>query len=172
VNLDLRRTIRYYFIRLKRLQGTPYSLAMGAAIGAAIAITPTLPLHTVLIVCITLALRVNTIAAIIVATLISNPMTFIPQYWLAWWIGNFFFPGRLDWQRLKSVLDLLLHEGMMDSLQTLSHLGFDAALVLLTGGVVLAVPVGFVTYFITYRFFENIQKRRARKAADREQGTE
>jgi len=163
VNLDLRRTIRYYFIRLKRLQGTPYSLAMGSAIGAAIAITPTLPLHTVLIVCATLALRVNTIAAIIVATLISNPMTFIPQYWLAWWIGNFFFPGRLDWQRLKSVLDLLLHEGMMDSLQTLSHLGMDAALVLLTGGVVLAVPVGCITYVLTYRFFENIQKHRQKK---------
>jgi len=39
----------------------------------------------------------------------------------------------------------------------------DAALVLLTGGLILAIPAGGITYFFTYRFFENIQKRRQRK---------
>ncbi|HHL34074.1 MAG TPA: DUF2062 domain-containing protein, partial [Desulfobulbaceae bacterium] len=45
---DIRRTAKYYLVRLKRLQGSPHSLAMGAAIGAAVAITPTLPLHTII----------------------------------------------------------------------------------------------------------------------------
>jgi len=163
VKWDFRRTAKYYFVRLKRLQGSPYSLAMGSAIGAAVAITPTLPLHTVIIVGITLVLRVNTIAAIIIATIISNPMTFLPQYWLAWRIGNCFFPGRLTWTRLKSILDMLLHQGMLDSLHTISQLSMDAALVLLTGGLVLAIPCGIITYLLTYRFFDKIQKKRKEK---------
>lgn len=163
MNWDLRRTAKYYFFRLKRLQGSPYSLAMGSAIGAAVAITPTLPLHTVIIVCITLILRVNTIAAIIIATIISNPMTFIPQYWLAWRIGNCFFPGKLSWSKLKSILDMLMHQGLIDSLHTISQLSMDVALVLLSGGLVLAVPVGLITYFLTYGFFEKIQRKRREK---------
>ncbi len=160
---DIRRTAKYYFVRLKRLQGSPHSLAMGAAIGAAVGITPTLPLHTIIIVAVTIALRANTIAAIITATIISNPMTFFLQYWLAWRIGDCFFPGRLSWSRLKSMLDMLMHQGIVDSLHTLSQLGLDAALVLLTGGLVLAVPFGVVTYCLSYRFFEKIRQKRKEK---------
>ena len=161
--MNLRRTIRYHFIRLKRLQGSPYSLAMGSAIGAAIAITPTLPFHTVMIVSITLILRVNTIAAMIIGVIISNPLTFIPQYWLSWWIGDFFFPDRLSWTRLKSILEIIQGQGILDSAHTLSKLSLDALLVLQSGGLVLAVPFGLVTYFLTYNFFYRLRKKRQQK---------
>lgn len=160
---DLRRTARYYFLRLKRLQGSPYSLAMGLALGSSIAITPTLPLHTVMIVSSTLLLRVNTIAALLIATVISNPLTFIPQYWLAWRIGDFFFPDRLSWIRLKAVLTTLMDQGIIDSLHTLSKLSMDAMLVLLTGGMILAIPLGFLTYFISYNFFYKLRQKRQQK---------
>ncbi|MBW2328784.1 MAG: DUF2062 domain-containing protein, partial [Deltaproteobacteria bacterium] len=84
---DLRRLVRYYYLRFIRLQGSPHSLAMGAAVGAAIAVTPTLPLHTVTIIPITLLLRVNTIAALIAGTIVSNPLTFAAQYYVSWKIG-------------------------------------------------------------------------------------
>ncbi len=161
--IDLRRTSRYYYLRLKRLQGTPHSLAMGAAIGAAIGITPTLPLHTIMIICITLILRVNTIAGIILAAIISNPLTFLPQYWLAWRIGDWIFPDRLDWQRIRQVVELLHQQSLVDGLHTISRLSFDAILVLMTGGVILAVPTGLVTYFLTLGFFRKIQKKRQQK---------
>lgn len=160
---DLRRTARYYFLRLKRLQGSPYSLAMGLALGSSIAITPTLPLHTVMIVSSTLLLRVNTIAALLIATVISNPLTFIPQYWLAWRIGDFFFPDRLSWLRLKTVLTTLMDQGIIDSLHTLSKLSMDAMLVLLTGGMILAIPLGLITYFVSYDFFHKLRQKRQQK---------
>ncbi len=160
---DLRRTARYYFLRLKRLQGSPYSLAMGLALGSSIAITPTLPLHTVMIVSSTLLLRVNTIAALLIATVISNPLTFIPQYWLAWRIGDFFFPDRLSWLRLKTVLTTLMDQGIIDSLHTLSKLSMDAMLVLLTGGMILAIPLGLLTYFVSYDFFYKLRQKRQQK---------
>jgi len=163
VNWDLRRTAKYYYLRLKRLQGNPRSLALGAAIGAAIAITPTLPLHTLIIIPTTLILRVNTIAAMLAGMIVSNPLTFVPQYWLAWWLGNFFFPDRLTWTRLKSVLNTIQNEGLIDSLHTLSMLSMDALLVLLSGGLILAVIFGFTTYFVSYNFFYQLQQKRQQK---------
>lgn len=136
---------------------------MGLALGSSIAITPTLPLHTVMIVSSTLLLRVNTIAALLIATVISNPLTFIPQYWLAWRIGDFFFPDRLSWLRLKTVLTTLMDQGIIDSLHTLSKLSMDAMLVLLTGGMILAIPLGLLTYFVSYDFFYKLRQKRQQK---------
>ncbi len=160
---DIRRTLRYHYLRFKRLQGSPASLAMGSAIGAAVAITPTLPLHTIIIVCLTLLLRVSTVAAIIAGTIVSNPLTFVPQYYLAWKIGSFFFPGRLNWERIQQVLEQLRAQGLLESLHTLSHLSLDAILVMMTGGIAMAIPTGLFCYFFTYWFFTNLRLKRQQK---------
>jgi len=163
VKWDLHRIARYYYLRFIRLQGTPYSLAMGAALGAAIAVTPTLPLHTITIIPVTLLLRVNTIAAMIAGAVISNPLTFAAQYYLSWKIGDLILPGRLTWERLQEVLSLVKEAGIVEGLKILSHLSVDAILVMMTGGLILAVPLGIATYFISYRFFEHIQEKRQQK---------
>lgn len=160
---DLRRTTRYYYLRFIRLRDTPYSLAMGTALGAAIGVTPTLPLHTVAIVGITLLLRVNTIAAIIAGAVISNPLTFAAQYYLSWKIGDIILPGRLTWNRLQEVLALVKEAGILEGIKILSHLSIDAIMVMLMGGLVLAIPLGIATYFFSYRFFEHIQNKRQQK---------
>ena len=61
----LKRALRYRLYRFKRLQGSIHSLALGAAIGAAIGSTPTIPLHSVLILAATLLCRSNPIAGIL-----------------------------------------------------------------------------------------------------------
>ena len=111
--MSLKRTARFYLIRFKRLQGSSRSLAMGSAIGAAVGVTPTLPLHNVIILAITLPLRVNPIAGILAANVVSNPLTFVPQYYLAWKIGDFFLPGRLSWEKILSTLNLIKTEGII-----------------------------------------------------------
>ena len=160
---DLRRTAHYYYLRFIRLRGTPSSLAMGAALGAAIGITPTIPLHTVIIVGITLLLRVNTIAALIAGTVVSNPLTFAAQYYLSWKIGDMILPNKLTWERLQQVLTMIEEAGFVEGMKILSHLSCDAILVMLLGGFVLAVPLGIATYFFSYRFFDHIQKKRRQK---------
>lgn len=160
---DLQRIGRYYYLRFIRLQGTPYSLAMGAALGVAIGITPTLPLHTIVIVSITLLLRVNTIAALIAGTVVSNPLTFAAQYYISWKIGDLILPDRLTWERIQEVLTMVKEAGLVEGMKILSHLSIDAILVMLTGGLVLAVPLGVATYFISYRFFVHIHEKRRQK---------
>ncbi len=161
--MSLKRTARFYLIRFKRLQGSNRSLAMGSAIGAAVGVTPTLPLHNVLILGITLPLRVNPIAGILAANVVSNPLTFVPQYYLAWKIGDFFLPGRLSWEKILSTLNLIKTEGIMDSLHVLRAMGWDALLVMLTGGLTLAVPTGVLTYVLVFRFFARVREKRRQK---------
>jgi uncharacterized protein (DUF2062 family) len=161
--MSLKRTVRFYLIRFKRLQGSSRSLAMGSAIGAAIGLTPTLPLHNILILGFTLPLRVNPIAGILAANVVSNPLTFVPQYYLAWKIGNFFLPGRLSWEKILDTLNLIKTNGILDSFDVLRAMGFDAILVMLTGGMVLAIPAGILTYALEFRFFSKIKQKRREK---------
>ncbi|RUM37652.1 MAG: DUF2062 domain-containing protein [Desulfobulbus sp.] len=163
MKLDFRRLTRLYYLRFIRLKGSPASLAKGAAVGAAIAITPTLPLHTVMIIGATLLFRVNTIAALIVAAVISNPLTFAAQYFLAWRIGDILLPHRLSWERLQQVLAVTREAGLVDGFKTLSHLSVDAMLVMMTGGIILAIPTAIITYYASYRLFDKIQKKRQEK---------
>lgn len=161
--MNLKRTINYYAIRLKRLQGSPRSLALGSAVGAAIGITPTLPFHTVLILAAALLFRVNPIAAIVSATLISNPLTFVPHYYAAWWVGDQLIPHRLSWNQINDLLYLINHEGFIESFKTLCAVGYNAILVMMVGGMVLALPTGIITYFIAFRFFAVIHNKRRQK---------
>ena len=161
--MSLPRTVRYYYFRFQRLQGSTRSLALGAAIGSAVGITPTLPLHNILILGFTLLFRVNPIAGILTATIVSNPLTFAPQYFLAWKIGNAFLPGRLSWEKIQSLLCMVKEKGFMDSLDIIRQMGLDAIWVMMAGGMVLAIPAGILTYIAVYKFFAQVHQKRRQK---------
>jgi hypothetical protein len=167
-----RRASRYWYLRLVRLQGSPHSLAVGTAVGAFIAATPTLPLHTALTIAVTLLLGVNTLAAFLASAVISNPLTIPAQYYLAWKLGSLFLPGRLHKEQLDALLKMVHHtslialfhgDHLMQMAKTLEELGLEAMLVMLTGGLLLAVPVGLITYLLAIRFFTGLQQRRRQK---------
>lgn len=158
------RAARYYYLKLLRLQGDPETLARGVAIGVFIGITPTLPLHTVLILLFAFLLGGNTIAALIASMAVSNPFTLLPQYYLCWQIGNWFLPGQLSWQRIQEVMAIVLADpGFSESLRALGALGYDAITVLLLGGLVMALPTALIAYPSSRRLFAAIRKKRRQK---------
>ncbi len=161
--MSLSRTVRFYTLRFKRLQGSNRSLALGAAIGSAVGVAPTVPLNNILTLGLTLLFRVNPIAGIISNNIVSNPLTVLPLYFLAWVIGDFFLPGRLTWGRLKSVLAIINSEGTMASLETIRGLGIDTILVMMVGGLVIAIPAGIITYIIVFKSLSRFQKKRQQK---------
>lgn len=166
--MSLSRTVRFYYARFKRLQGSSHSLALGSALGTFIGLTPTVPLHTLLIVGCCLVFRANPLAGILMANVVSNPFTFIAHYYLAWKFGDFFLPGRLTWDRLQATLDLIKAASLTDSLGILQSLGLDALLVMMTGGLILGLPAGVLCYLLVYRFFGKLrQKRRQRHLLNR-----
>lgn len=157
------RTIRYFSLKFIRLRGNPKSLAMSTAIGVFIGIAPIIPVQTMAAIGITLLLRVNTITAIIVATVVSNPLTLVPQYYLCWKAGNMLLPGRLSWHRIVDVLHILGNSGFMDKIRVVSQLSTDAIIVMLTGGVILGLPLAILSYFISLLFFRRLAEKRRQK---------
>ena len=160
---SISRLPKYYFLRVKRLRGDPYYLARGVGFGVFMGVLPLIPIQTLLLIPLSVALRVSTIGALIAATLISNPLTFVPQYYLTWRLGNFILPGRISWQHLEHVLLTIENEGLLDGIATFSHLGVKAITVILTGGALIGIPLGVVSYFVSLYFFRAVRRKRAEK---------
>jgi len=78
--------------RLRSLQGTPASIAAGAATGVMISFTPFIGLHTLLAVVIAWLIRANVLAAAL-GTVVGNPWTF-PFIWAAvYYTGRIMLEG-------------------------------------------------------------------------------
>ncbi len=75
-----RRSSQYFAHRVARLPGTPYSIASGVAIGAAVSFTPFIGFHFVLSALLSLITRSNVVASLL-GTVVGNPWTF-PFIWL------------------------------------------------------------------------------------------
>lgn len=162
--MNPKRISRYYFLKFLRLKGDPQSLALGTAIGTFFGITPTIPFHTISVLIVTFLTRTSTIAAFLATLLTCNPVTYVPQYYFSTVIGNYLTPYELNWDRIKNVLDILMAKpGFTESLEALSSLGYEAVIVLLVGGCILALPFAVLSYFVSLRFFITIRKKRREK---------
>jgi hypothetical protein len=158
------RTARYYYLKFLRLQGDPHSLALGVAVGLFVGITPTIPLHSALILILAWILRGNILAALIAATAISNPLTWLPQYYFCWRLGSWLLPGRLSWTRIQELLGVLTSgTGFKESLALLGQLGLEAVAVMLVGGILLAIPFTCAGYILSFKFFRALRKKRQEK---------
>ncbi len=157
------RLPRYYFLRIRRLKGDPVYLARGFSFGVFMGVLPLVPIQTILIIPLSITFRVSTIAAVIAGTMISNPLTFMPQYYLTWKLGNAVLPGNVSWEHLKEVLKTIEQEGLIDGIATFSHLGIKTITVLLTGGVLIGLPVAAISYFFALNFFRTLRARRLKR---------
>ena len=148
--MNLRRTCKYHWLKFRRLQGDPKRIALGAALGIFIGVTPTIPFHTVLVLSLAPLLRVSVIAAYM-GIWVSNPLTWVPQYLLAYGVGSYIlFRGeslRIPAQaNLAAFLDLLWRGG----------------LALQVGGIIISVPPAIAAYFFTLWAIKRYRQRRAR----------
>ena len=161
MKFDPRRTIRYYWLKIIRLQGDPHVLARGVAIGIFIGVTPTIPFHTILAIALALLLRGSKIAALLFTVIVSNPLTFFFQYYFSWRLGTLLTFRNLSWGKICSVLDLIAtHASFQETIMALGGLGRDAIWVMLVGGVILALPFATIGYLLSYLFFSLWHKKR------------
>jgi uncharacterized protein (DUF2062 family) len=148
--MNPKRTLKYHWLKLRRLQGDPQKLALGAALGVFIGVTPTIPFHTVLVLSLAPLLRISVVAAYM-GIWISNPVTWVPQYILAYEVGRhllfrgepLLIPDRAD---LSAFLDLLWRGG----------------LALQVGGVIISIPPAIIAYFVTLWAVKRYRQRRTR----------
>lgn len=167
---DVKRFIKYNLLRIKRLRGHPRALAGGIAVGVLIGLSPTMPLHTPLIICLTLVTRTSVLAGIIVSWLICNPLTFFPIYYVAVLLGNYLTPYEITIGRIQLLLDQLTGGGgFQASINVLATLGTEAIIVLLVGGFVFALPFSFLSYYLAIVFFTKRQQNKTKRAKENSQ---
>ncbi len=162
----IRRFIRYNLIRIQRLRGTPRAIAGGIAIGVLIGLSPTLPLHTPLIIALALLTRTSVLAGVIVSWLVCNPLTFFPIYYASVRIGNYLTPYHISFEKIQLLIDKLTHGGGFgESLDIIMALGTETIIVLLVGGFVFALPFSFLSYYLAVPFFRKRQKKRGKEGS-------
>ena len=148
--------IAHLFQRLKELQGSPFALARGTAVGVFIGFAPVMPFKALLILLLT-------VAGLLVCTILCNPLTYLPLYYLAWWTGDLLLPGRASWAVLRASFETMRAAPLAEALSVAAHMGVDAAVVLLVGGLVLALPLALCSYPAAYRFFLMVERKRREK---------
>ena len=164
MKLEPRRAARYYFLRFIRLRGKPSELARGVAVGTFIGITPTIPFHTVLSIIFASLLRGSKIAAILATFAVSNPLTFFPQYYFSWKIGTWFTPGKHSWNEVSELIEAIVHGGnFVETMAALAHIGINSIIILVGGGIILALPFTLFFYFGSYLLFISIREKRLKK---------
>ena len=162
--MNISRTGKYYYLRFIRLQGSPHSLALGAAIGVFIGITPTIPLHTIAIFILTIMTRSSFVAGLLTSIVVCNPLTYIPQYYFSLKLGNLVTPFDLNWLDVKTIVDMILSDvSFVTKVEALLTIGYEAVIVMLVGGSLLALPFAVASYYGSYFTFLKIRKKRMEK---------
>jgi len=148
-----RRVSVLYWRRVRRLNGSPHSVALGVAVGAFLGCSPYLGFHIVGAMLFAWVFRSNLVAAVL-GTNVGNPITYPPIWWASYDLGNWIMGA----QPAKDV----------DIVSTLmSSRAFDVILPFLVPMAIGSIPIGLVVALIAYVFTRSAvgayQKRRREK---------
>jgi uncharacterized protein len=149
--MTIRDRINDFYNRFLSLNGKPEEIARAMALGVFIGMTPTIPLHTALVMISCLIFRQNITAAILGATIVSNPLT-IPFLYLAGYelgvlvLGLGANPFVLADYDVRSILEI----------------GCHILYPLMVGGLLLACVFAVPSYFITRHAVVVLRNRNAK----------
>jgi uncharacterized protein (TIGR03546 family) len=150
--MSFKRTLRYHWLKLLRLQDDPRKLAWGMALGIFVGVTPTMPFHTVAVLALAPLLRISPITAFL-GIQICNPLTMAPLYLAGYKVGQFL---------LYRGAPLRLPEAYTNT--NLMHVLCRGGLALQVGGLVLAIPPAIAAYFLTLWIIKRYRRLKAQKA--------
>jgi len=130
---------------------TPHHIALGAAIGTFVGLTPTPGVQMLLVLAVYYAtrrvLKFN-LPAGLAATYLSNPLTAAPLAWGSYQIGRLFVDGDLTWDELVA---LTHYDSFADWWQKTVALVVDLGGAYLIGSVFIAAGAAFLAYpFMLY----------------------
>ncbi|MFH0983765.1 MAG: DUF2062 domain-containing protein [Planctomycetota bacterium] len=185
-----KKTRLFVVTHILHADDTPHRLALGAAIAVFVAMTPTIPFHTVL--AITLAAVFGANKAICVPVVwVVNPVTIVPLYGLCWKVGqaltmspvagNGGHPARVL-TRVTGHVDQGIWSRLFEAefWTQLLRMMLDLGVELWVGCLVVGAAGGLITYFVirwgvteyrqrrrVLRISRNIHRARLRQAKHR-----
>lgn len=143
-----KRSARYWYLSLLRIKAPSHAIAMGLALGVFIGFLPIIPFQTVVVLVLAFFLRCSKIAAVL-GTWVSNPADMVFLYYLAHRIGGLLVP-----------VSLAGFDGEPRTLMEMMAYGWQTFAVMFVGGLILAIPAAFITYFVSLRLIRLYHARR------------
>ncbi|MCL4201579.1 MAG: DUF2062 domain-containing protein [Pirellulaceae bacterium] len=128
------------------LDDTPHRIALGMAIGVFIAWTPTVGVQMLAVIPIACLLGANRIAGLI-GVYLSNPLTFLPMYWLDYRFGAALLGNPLTFDEFRGIL---AREGWAECWWGLVGIGLEMAVPMWLGGIILGTISGLIGYAATF----------------------
>ena len=141
--------------RLVTLKSSPRKIALGLALGVAIAFMPPVGLQTVLAITLAALFRVNPVSAV-AGTYVTNVFTAWPLYLLCYNVGSAILGVSV------SVPDGIHEGGLLLGLLRIGKAGLTWIAVEFVGGMVVGPVTAVPAYFIA--LFAVVKYRRARLA--------
>jgi len=144
--MSIFRPIKRLYGKLIHSHATPKEVAQGFALGAFIAMTPTLGLQTPIVIGLCALFRANQISAVL-AVWITNPLTAFPIYYFIYKVGQFILRGSSN------------HELGPESLKDFFNMGGDILIPLWIGGLIIGVLSAILGYYLALWVFPYLRKK-------------
>ena len=159
-------------VPLLKGKDSPERIALGAAIGTFVGLTPTVGVQMAMVVLIAAIPKLKFNVPIACATVwISNPFTMIPLYYGMYWLGVLLLSGReIHFDKFEATVQALIDsikggESLLESawqgLTGMFSIGMHIAIPMWIGGTVLGIISAVPAYVIVLRW---VRRRRAAKA--------
>ena len=161
---------------LLRAKDSPERMALGAAIGVLVGLTPTVGVQMAMVVLIaaTPKLRFN-IPIACAMVWISNPLTMIPLYYSMYWLGVLLLSRReMHFDKFQTTVQQLIDsikdsdsllESAWQGFTGMFSIGMHIALPMWIGGIVLGIVSAVPTYIVVLRLV-----RHRRRMAEKRRG--
>lgn len=144
--------LEYYLHKLITLNASPSKIAFSVAIGIFIGLLIPMGLQTIFVIPLAMATGSNVVIAY-AATLISNPFTIIPIYYISIKIGVYFTKINFSWNEFNSVINNPTYSNIM-------KLGTDGVIVFFAGSFLQAIIFSALFYLITVKTIIYLRKRK------------
>lgn len=165
--LNYRRTLRYYYYRMVRLNGTPSYLARGMAVGLFVAFLMPVGLQTIVALPLAFVFRASKVLAF-VGTMATNYATMLVLYPLQCWLGSYLLFRPLSYALFKQHITAFL---ATPTLENFWQLGLEILLPFFAGGLFLAVIFAVAGYYATYHLVAGYRQLRRRRKNRRQPRT-
>ncbi len=154
--------------RLATQKATPHQIALGGAIGAFIAFTPTFGVQMIIGFAAATAFKCSRFAAIVL-TYISNPFTVVPVYMFTYSTGAWLLGQKPLHARMRHVLMRLESDGWSAGIRELFRFGSSVVIPLWVGGMAIGFIAALAAYPILLRLVEGHRQVAAQKREVRAQ---
>jgi len=139
-------TPRTVLRELLMLDDSARSIALGAAIGMFIGMTPTVGIQMILVLCLAAMtrslVRFSKVAALLMVY-VSNPFTVLPIYWFNYQLGAYFTGSTVAYADFAAALE---YDGFEQWLDTVTVLFVQVGSPLIFGSLIVAVVTSLLTY--------------------------